>query len=104
MNFHIVYITASSREEAEKISRVLLEERLIACANIFDPVTSLYWWKGEIRKDAEALLIAKTKESLVDQLIERVKALHSYECPCIVSFPLAKGNPDFLKWISEETL
>jgi len=104
MNFHIVYITASSREEAVKISRVLLEERLIACANIFDPVTSLYWWKGEIRKDAEALLIAKTKESLVDQLIERVKALHSYECPCIVSFPLAKGNPDFLKWISEETL
>ena len=104
MNFHIVYITASSREEAEKISRVLLEERLIACANIFDPVTSLYWWKGEIRKDAEALLIAKTKESLVDQLIERVKALHSYECPCIVSFPLVKGNPDFLKWISEETL
>ena len=104
MNFHIVYITASSREEAEKISRVLLEERLIACANIFDPVTSLYWWKGEIRKDAETLLIAKTKESLVDQLIERVKALHSYECPCIVSFPLAKGNPDFLKWISEETL
>jgi len=104
MNFHIVYITASSREEAEKISRVLLEERLIACANIFDPVTSLYWWKGEIRKNAEALLIAKTKESLVDQLIERVKALHSYECPCIVSFPLVKGNPDFLKWISEETL
>jgi len=104
MNFHIVYITASSREEAEKISRVLLEERLIACANILDPVASLFWWKGEIRKDAEALLIAKTKESLVDQLIERVKALHSYECPCIVSFPLVKGNPDFLKWISEETL
>ena len=63
MNFHIVYITASSREEAEKISRVLLEERLIACANIFDPVTSLYWWKGEIRKDAEALL-KKVKREL----------------------------------------
>ncbi len=104
MNFHIVYITAPNQEEAERISRILLQERLIACANIIDSVTSLYWWKGEIRKRGEVLLIAKTKESLIDQLIERVKALHSYECPCIVSFPLVKGNPDFLKWISEETL
>ena len=104
MHFSIIYITAPNKEEAEKISRVLLEERLIACANIIDSITSLYWWKGEIQKSGEALLIAKTKESLIDQLIKRVKALHSYECPCIVSFSIAKGNPDFLKWISDETL
>ncbi len=103
MNTCMVYITASGPDEAGRIVQTLLEERLIACANILDGIRSRYWWQGEIASAEEVVVICKTRESLVPSLIERVKALHSYECPCIVSLPIANGNPDFLEWICRET-
>lgn len=98
-----VYITTSDRQEALSIVKALLVERLIACANITDQATSLYWWRGEIEQETECLIIAKSVRGRAEKLIERVRALHSYENPCVVISPIESGNPDYLKWIAEET-
>lgn len=103
MNLNLVYITASNKEEARKIGRILVEERLAACVNIFDGMNSMYWWEGKIQDDNETVIIAKTKESLVSKVIEKVKSVHSYSCPCVISVPISGGNADFLKWIEKET-
>jgi periplasmic divalent cation tolerance protein len=100
----MLYITAKDMKEAGKIAMALVRARLAACANIIGPIRSTYRWKGKIERSAEVLLTAKTRASLVNKAVARVRELHSYECPCIVSFPIDKGNPDFLKWISHETL
>jgi periplasmic divalent cation tolerance protein len=100
----MLYITAKDAGEARKIGTALVKERLAACANIVDKIESVYRWKGKLEHGAEALLTAKTKESLAEKAIGRARELHSYECPCIVAFPIVKGNPAFLKWISHETL
>jgi periplasmic divalent cation tolerance protein len=103
MNPMMIYITAKNAHEAEAIGTALVEERLVACVNIISDVLSIYRWKGSIERETEAVLIAKTRESLVDTIIDRVKLLHSYECPCIEAIPITKGNPDYLKWIIDET-
>jgi len=103
MKLNIIYITTKDRDEARRIGRALVEARLAACANVIDGLSSLYWWEGAVQDEAEALLIAKTRESLVPELVEKVKELHSYSCPCIVSLPILDGNPGFLKWINDET-
>jgi periplasmic divalent cation tolerance protein len=99
-----VYVTASSREEALNIGRTLVGERLAACANIFDGVSSIYWWQGRLIEEGEASLILKTTSDLIPALIVRVKQLHSYDCPCVVALPIAQGNPDYLDWIDKETV
>ena len=103
MRFSMVYVTAKDKDEAKAIGRGLLEEKLAACVNIIDSVSSIYWWKGKIEEAEEAVLIAKTKETLVPELIKKVKSRHSYECPCIVSLPIQDGYPLFLDWIKNET-
>lgn len=103
MKLNWVYITTGSAEEARRIARALVEERLIACANVIDGMNSFYWWEGKVEDDREAVLIVKTRESLVAGLIERVKALHSYTCPCVVALPIAQGNPEYLDWVALET-
>ena len=99
----LVYVTASSREEALKIARTVVEERLAACANVFQPITSVYWWEGHVQEEGETSFILKTRAALVEALTERVRALHSYTCPCVVALPIAAGNPAFLSWIENET-
>ena len=103
MKFNLVYITTKDKAEARKIGRELVKERLAACVNIIDRMNSLYWWEGKIQDDLEAILIAKTKESLVKELIEKVKSLHSYTTPCIISLPILDGNKDYLAWLAKET-
>jgi periplasmic divalent cation tolerance protein len=103
MNLTLVYITAGDKDEARRIGQELVESRLAACVNIVDGMNSMYWWQGELQDETEAVLIAKTKESLVPELIERVKSMHSYDCPCVVSLPILDGNADFLKWVEDET-
>ncbi len=103
MTQKLIYITTGSAEEAKRIGRALVEERLAACANVLGAVTSYYWWQGALQEDGEAALIAKTRADLVDRLVERVKALHSYDCPCVVAVPIEAGNPAFLDWIEAET-
>lgn len=99
----LIYMTAGSREEALKIGRTLVEERLAACVNVLGGMTSLYWWNDAVQEDEEVAFLAKTRQGLVDPLIERVKALHAYDCPCIVSLPITDGNVAFLQWIQDQT-
>lgn len=103
MKFVFVYITAGSLKEARKIGRALVTGRLAACINIQAPIRSIYRWRRKLQEEAEWVLIAKTRAERVPALIRKVKALHSYEVPCIVALPILKGNPAFLRWIGEET-
>ncbi len=103
INVKILYITTADHAEAEALARALLEARLVACANILPAVTSLYWWEGVIRQGRECLLVVKTGKNCVDAVINKVKSMHSYDCPCVVELPVEGGNPDFLRWIYAET-
>ena len=100
--FRLVYMTAGSMDEARRLGEVLVAERLAACVNLIDGMTSIYRWQGEVQRETETVLIAKTTEGQVAALTERVRALHSYDCPCVVSLPIESGNPAFLRWISDQ--
>jgi periplasmic divalent cation tolerance protein len=98
-----IYVTAASRDEALRIGRALVEERLAACANLIEPATSIYWWDGKVQSETEVILVMKSRADLVERLTARVKALHSYAVPCVVALPIEAGNPDYLRWIASET-
>jgi periplasmic divalent cation tolerance protein len=100
--FNFVYITAPTKKRAKRIAEVLVSEKLAACCNIFK-IDSVYWWRGKIEKTGEYGIFVKTKKSLVEKIIKRVKEIHSYSVPCVVSFDVCKGNKDFLKWIEKST-
>lgn len=102
MNTRIIYITTEDKKEAQKIGKVLVEERLAACVNIIDGMESMFWWEGEAQSEFETILIAKTTSETVEKLTGRVKEVHSYDCPCVVALPIQGGNPDFISWIGEE--
>jgi len=99
----VLYVTCGGREEALKIGRALVEERLAACANVLSPHVAVYRWEDRVQEDAETGLLLKTRRALVDRATARVKALHSYSVPCVVALPVVGGNPDFLRWIDVET-
>jgi periplasmic divalent cation tolerance protein len=99
----MIHITTPNRDEAISISRTLLHNRLIACANISDHVVSLYHWMGDIEQNSEAVIVAKTQSALVPQVIEKVKSVHSYDTPAIVSCVLGESNPDYIQWVIKET-
>jgi len=102
MEINMIYITAGSKDEAVMIGKSLINARLAACVNIIENMTSMYMWDGKLQDANEIILIAKTTKQRVPDLIEKVNALHSYECPCIVSLPVSDGNPAFLKWVADE--
>ena len=102
MEVNFIYMTAGSRDEARKIGKALIVSRLAACVNILDNINSFYMWEGKVQDETEVVMIAKTTPARVPQLVEKVKSLHSYDCPCIVSIPVSDGNRDFLDWIAEE--
>ncbi len=99
MQVNFVYMTAGSKDEARSIGKALVEGKLAACVNIIDPMHSIYMWEGELQEDTEVVLIAKTTEGRVQELIETVKSLHSYDCPCVLAVPVLTGNQAFLDWI-----
>ena len=98
----LVYITVGNEDEAKKIAKILVNERLAACVNIYK-VESVYRWRGELVEDKELVLIAKTTDNKVEKIIKRVKEVHSYELPCIISFKIDKGLEEFIKWVEEST-
>lgn len=102
MGINLMYITAGSKDEAVMIGKALVNDRLAACVNIIENMYSMYMWDGKLQDDNETILIAKTTKERVPDLIEKVNALHSYDCPCIVSLPVSDGNPAFLKWVADE--
>lgn len=102
MNTKLIYVTAPSHSEAERIAETVVNERLAACANILNGVTSIFHWEGQLCREDEAVLILKTADEKTAALTARIKELHSYECPCIVVLPIEGGNPAFLEWIQRE--
>ncbi|MBD3226567.1 MAG: divalent cation tolerance protein CutA [Candidatus Lokiarchaeota archaeon] len=99
--YEIALITTSSDEEAEKIAKELVENHLVACANIISNIKSIYTWKGNIEKDTECLMIIKTKKDNRGKIIKKIKEIHSYETPECIFLPIKDGLKDYLNWIDE---
>ena len=104
METYFVYVTAANEAEAGLIARTVVEERLAACANIIGSIKSIYWWEGQVCEGEEVALVLKTSSARKAELVDRIKQLHSYDCPAVACLPIADGNPDFLKWIQQETV
>jgi periplasmic divalent cation tolerance protein len=98
----IVFSSAGSRDEAERIAKLLIEERLAGCVQ-YMPVSSIYKWKGKIESASEWLMIIKTRARLIKEVISRIKQLHSYELPEIVAVDVSNGLPEYLAWVISET-
>ena len=98
-----IYVTCANRSEAHRIAEALVTERLAACVNILPAVTAVYRWQGRVRKSREVALICKTKKALLQKVIRRAKALHSYDVPCIVAWPIAGGTKEYVQWVGKET-
>ena len=99
----VVLVTCGSEEEALKISNALVEERLAACVNIVSPIRSIYRWEGKICDEREWLLIIKTQKKRFKILEKKVKSLHSYSVPEIISLPIVEGSSPYLKWLMQMT-
>lgn len=99
----LIYMTAADKVEAVKISQALLEEKLVACANIMAPHTALYRWESQVKRSEEVAVIFKTRADLFDRARDIITARHSYDCPCVVALPITDGHQPFLDWIAAET-
>ena len=99
----IVLVTCGSEEEALKIANALVESRLAACVNLVAPIRSIYRWEERIWDEKEWLLIIKTQKNRFEDLEKKIKSLHSYSVPEIVSVPIVEGSSSYLNWISENT-
>jgi periplasmic divalent cation tolerance protein len=102
-DIRLIYVTASTLEEAEAIALTVVRERLAACANILGPIRSVYQWQGKLERSEEVAMLLKTQQSKVDSLVGRIRQLHSYQCPAIVEVPVLGGFKDFLDWVRAET-
>ncbi len=102
MQLILVYITVKDRTQAEQIGKKLVEEKLAGCVNIIDGMRSIYYWDNALQEDCEAIIIAKTSQTLLSALTSRVKQLHTYSCPCVIALPIIGGNPDYLQWLQQQ--
>jgi periplasmic divalent cation tolerance protein len=101
--FIVVLVTCGSEEESIKIAHALVEDHLAACVNLVSPIRSIYRWEGKIWDEKEWLLIIKTQGKKFDELKTRVKSLHSYAVPEIVSLPIVEGSSSYLRWLEQMT-
>lgn len=95
----IIYTTCRDKSEAKKIARVLMREKLIACVNILGEAYSIYFWNGKIREEKEVTVLFKTKKILETKAMKRIKEIHSYKCPCIISLHVAAVDAKYLRWV-----
>ncbi len=101
--FCIILITADSVDEGERIAGSLVDNHLAACVNVVPSIKSFFLWDGKSDQQSEVLLIAKSRKSLISQIIDHVKKIHSYSVPEIIAIPVIGGSEDYLKWIEETT-
>jgi periplasmic divalent cation tolerance protein len=97
-----VFMTAPDVEVAERMGRILVEERLIACANVVQDVISLYRWEGEVQRDSEALVIMKTTADALPALEARAVELHPYDVPEVLAVPVVGGHGGYMDWVRAE--
>ncbi|MEW5735228.1 MAG: divalent-cation tolerance protein CutA [Thermodesulfobacteriota bacterium] len=103
MDLALVVMTAKDEDEARLVAEKLVGEKLAACVNIIPKVLSVYRWKGEVFREPECYLLAKTRKDLVPRLTAAVRSVHSYECPAVAALDITGGSPDFLAWIADMT-
>ena len=99
----VVFSTIDSKESAEKIAHDIVKQQLAACVNIIANITSIYKWKGKVEHEAEHLMVVKTSENCLPNLMERIKELHPYEVPEVIALSIDEGDPAYLEWILSET-
>jgi len=102
VDFVEVYMTAESEDVAVHMATSLVKERLVACANVMKGTRSIYEWDGIIQLENEVTIIMKTTTERVDQIVARVKEMHSYQVPCITVTDIMHGNPDYLAWVHKQ--
>jgi periplasmic divalent cation tolerance protein len=102
MAFLLFYVTHPDEATARRVSEHLVNERLVACANIF-PITSAYWWQGVVQQEGEWVSILKTRPDLEDRLETAIQKVHPYELPCILRFEV-RANEAYEQWIAAETV
>lgn len=100
MDYIFIYITNPNKATAKKIAKILLQKKLIACANIF-PIDSLYWWQGKIAEESEFVLLGKTAAKHFPAVKREIKAIHPYKIPCITKIA-AEPNQKYQKWLSDQ--
>ena len=98
-----VTTTVATREDADRLARSLVEERLAACVQVVGPIDSTYWWQGAVEVAQEWMCLVKTTEDRFDSLADRIRELHSYDVPEITAVPLVRGSAEYLRWIDAET-
>ena len=98
-----VYAVFGSRDEAERIARTVVEERLAACANILAPCHSVYRWQGAVETAEEVPALFKTRQELGEALVARIAALHSYEVPAVVLWPIRWADRSYADWVRDST-
>lgn len=101
--FGVVFMTASSPAEAEKIAEALVSKKLAACVNVLPGLRSFYWWQDQICRDDEIMMMAKIKKQDFEALVQAVLDLHSYDVPEIILLPLEAGSKSYLDWIQQVT-
>jgi periplasmic divalent cation tolerance protein len=99
----VVFTTLPTAEKAAEISRTLVEERLVACANLLPAIRSIYRWEGKLNDDNEVLVLLKTRAELLERLKRRLVELHPYELPEMIALRVESGHPPYLEWIASET-
>ena len=99
----VVLVTAGSADEAARIGRTLVEERLAACVNVVGPIRSVYRWEGAVEEAEEHLLVVKARRVDLGALDARVRALHSYDVPEVLAIPVTGGSARYLAWLDEAT-
>ncbi len=102
MGFIAIYITHANERSATKVANFLVEQKLVACANIF-PMKSAYWWKAQITSDKEWVSIVKTRTALWSKVIQAVESVHPYDVPCIMKFEV-EANTAYEDWIRDSTI
>ena len=102
MSVCTVYVVFPDVDEAMRIGRTVVEERLAACINVLPPCTSIYWWDGAVAQSDEAPALLKTTLARADALVQRLAELHSYEVPAIVVWPIERLDNNYAEWVENE--
>jgi periplasmic divalent cation tolerance protein len=102
-DFVVVLVTAGTADEAGRLARALVEERLAACVNVVGPIRSIYRWQGAVEEADEHLLVVKARAAGFAALEARVRTLHSYDVPEVIALPLRAGSAPYLAWLADAT-